>query len=132
MSQRLPRPSLSPRRQAPQPAQRAPPGARRPRRAPLRAEAGFPVALLSGVLQRAPRKSAPAEEPRMSVIEHLEALRRVLIVSFIAWGVATFAAFFVSRPAFGFLSSQAGINHLLSPRPPGAVLFHVKLSLSTA
>ena len=38
----------------------------------------------------------------MSVIEHLEALRRVLIVSFIAWGVATFAAFFISRPVIGW------------------------------
>src|SRR5260370_16405116 len=105
MSQRLPRPSLSPRRQAPQPAQRAPPRARRPRPAPLRAEAGFPVALLSRVLQRAPRKSAPAEQPRMSVIEHLEALRRGLTVSFIAWGFAAFAAFFVPRPPLAFLSS---------------------------
>src|SRR5260370_8363957 len=102
MSQRLPRPSLSPRRQAPQPAQRAPPRARRPRPAPLRAEAGFPVALLSRVLQRAPRKSAPAEEPRMSVIEHLEALRRGLIVSFIARVFATSPPFFASPPVIAF------------------------------
>ncbi len=65
----------------------------------------------------------------MSVIEHLEALRRVLIVSFIAWGVATFAAFFVSRPVIGFLSSQAGINHLIYLQPAGGVLIEVKVAL---
>jgi sec-independent protein translocase protein TatC len=87
------------------------------------------VALLSRVLQRGRRSSAPIEEPRMSVIEHLEALRRVLIVSLIAWGVATFAAFFISRPVIGFLSTQAGINHLIYLQPAGGVLIEVKVAL---
>ncbi len=65
----------------------------------------------------------------MSVIEHLEALRRVLIVSLIAWGVATFAAFFISRPVIGFLSNQAGINHLIYLQPAGGVLIEVKVAL---
>ncbi|MGH7760457.1 MAG: twin-arginine translocase subunit TatC [Candidatus Dormibacteraceae bacterium] len=87
------------------------------------------MALLSRVLQRAPRSSAPIEAPRMSVIEHLEALRRVLIVSMIAWGVATLAAFFISRPVIGFLSNQAGINHLIYLQPAGGVLVEVKVAL---
>jgi sec-independent protein translocase protein TatC len=65
----------------------------------------------------------------MSVIEHLEALRRVLIVSLIAWGVATFAAFFISRPVIGFLSNQAGLNHLVYLQPAGGVLIEVKVAL---
>src|SRR5437660_12559529 len=36
------------------------------------------------------------EERRMTVIEHLEELRRVLIISLIAWGVATVIGFLVS------------------------------------
>jgi sec-independent protein translocase protein TatC len=86
------------------------------------------VALLSRVLQRAPRR-APVDEPRMSVIEHLEALRRVLIISFISWGVATVAAFFISRPVIGFLASQAGITHLVYLQPAGGVLIEVKVAL---
>jgi len=54
------------------------------------------VALLNRVLQRVPRKQAPVEEQRMSVIEHLEALRRALIISLAAWGLTTVASFFIS------------------------------------
>src|SRR5438477_12166847 len=36
------------------------------------------------------------EERRMTVIEHLEELRRVLIISLIAWGVATVIGFLLS------------------------------------
>ena len=43
------------------------------------------MALLNRVLRRAPRAAVPVEEQRMSVIEHLEALRRVLIISVATW-----------------------------------------------
>src|SRR5438132_7693775 len=36
------------------------------------------------------------EERRMTVIEHLEELRRVLIISLIAWGLATVIGFLIS------------------------------------
>ena len=87
------------------------------------------MALLSRVLQRAPRSRTPVEEPRMSVIEHLEALRRVFIVSLVAWGVATVAAFFVSRQVIGFLANQAGINRLIYLQPAGGVIIEVKVAL---
>jgi sec-independent protein translocase protein TatC len=38
----------------------------------------------------------PDDERRMTVIEHLEELRRVLIISLIAWGVATIIGFIIS------------------------------------
>src|SRR2546425_368706 len=69
------------------------------------------MALLGRVLQRAPRASAPIEDERMSVIEHLEALRRVLIVSLIAWAVATVGAFFISGRVISFLVGHAGIHN---------------------
>ncbi|HEX9096793.1 MAG TPA: twin-arginine translocase subunit TatC [Candidatus Dormibacteraeota bacterium] len=43
-----------------------------------------------------PTVVAPEDERRMTVIEHLEELRRVLIISLIAWGVATLIGFILS------------------------------------
>ena len=49
------------------------------------------MALLDRVVSRARRPATPVEEQRMSVIEHLEALRRALIVSIATWAVTTIA-----------------------------------------
>jgi sec-independent protein translocase protein TatC len=87
------------------------------------------VALLSRVLHRAPRKQLPAEEPRMSVIEHLEALRRVLIISLIAWAATTVAAFFISPRVIDFLIKRAGIGHAVYLQLAGGVLLEVKVAL---
>ncbi|MGH7763644.1 MAG: twin-arginine translocase subunit TatC [Candidatus Dormibacteraceae bacterium] len=87
------------------------------------------MALLDRVLQRGPRAGLPVEEPRMSVIEHLEALRRVLIVSLIAWGIATVAGFFISRPVIGQLISRAGIGHAIYLGLAGGVLIEVKVAV---
>ena len=65
------------------------------------------MALLNRVLQRAPRKPAQVEEARMTIIEHLEALRRALIVSLAAWGIATVASFFISGRVIGLLIQRA-------------------------
>ena len=87
------------------------------------------MALLSRVLQRGPRASAPIEEQRMSVIEHLEALRRALIVSLVAWGVATFAAFFVAGRVITYLITHAGITHAVYLQPAGGVLNQLKVAM---
>jgi sec-independent protein translocase protein TatC len=87
------------------------------------------VALLNRVLQRAPRKTAPVEEQRMSVIEHLEALRRALIVSLVAWGVATVAAIFISRQVIGYLVDRAGIGKAIYLQPTGGVVLELKVAL---
>ena len=60
------------------------------------------MALLNRVLQRVPRRAPMlVEEQRMTIIEHLEALRRVLIVALAAWAVATVVAFFISGRVIG-------------------------------
>ena len=46
----------------------------------------------------------------MSLIEHLEALRRALIISLIAWSAATIAAIFVAGKVITFLITRAGIG----------------------
>jgi len=65
----------------------------------------------------------------MSVIQHLEALRRALIVSLIAWGVATIAAAFVSGRVIGLLVSQAGIGQAIYLQPAGGVLLQLKVAM---
>ncbi len=65
----------------------------------------------------------------MSVIEHLEALRRVLIVSMVAWAVATLAAAFISGRVISFLVVQAGIQQAIYLQPAGGVLLQLKVAL---
>jgi sec-independent protein translocase protein TatC len=87
------------------------------------------VALLNRVLQRAPRQATPAEEQRMSIIEHLEALRRALIISLAAWALTTIAAFFVSGQVIGYLVRRAGIGHAIYLQPTGGIILELKVAL---
>ncbi|TMF35893.1 MAG: twin-arginine translocase subunit TatC [Chloroflexi bacterium] len=87
------------------------------------------MALLDRVLQRGPRARAPVEDERMSVIEHLEALRRALIISLIAWGVTTIAAIFISGHVITFLITRAGIGHAIYLQPGGGVILQLKVAL---
>jgi sec-independent protein translocase protein TatC len=87
------------------------------------------LALLDRVLQRAPRADVPVEEERMSVIEHLEALRRALIISLIAWAGTTFAAFFFSGQVIGLLIKRAGIGHAYYLQLTGGVVLQLKVAL---
>ena len=87
------------------------------------------MALLNRVLQRGPRAAEPALNDRMSVIEHLEALRRALIVALIAWGVATAASFFISGRVITFLVDRAGIGHAIYLQPAGGVLLELKVAI---
>ena len=65
----------------------------------------------------------------MSVIEHLEALRRALIVIIVAWGLTTIAAFFVSGQVIGFLVRRAGIGHGIYLQATGGVVTTLKVAL---
>ena len=65
----------------------------------------------------------------MSIIEHLEALRRALIVSMIAWGVATLASFFISGRVLGLLIHQAGLKEAIFLAPAGGVLLELKVAM---
>lgn len=65
----------------------------------------------------------------MTIIEHLEALRRALIVALAAWGVATIASFFISGRVIGWLVDRAGIGHAIYLQPAGGVLLELKVAL---
>src|SRR6267142_1074884 len=87
------------------------------------------MALLDRVLQRGPLRPAPLAEQQMSVIEHLEALRRALIVIIIAWAITTIAAFFVSGQIVGWLVTRTGAGHGIYLNPAGGVLTEIKVAL---
>jgi sec-independent protein translocase protein TatC len=69
------------------------------------------------------------EEDRMSIIEHLEALRRALIIALVAWTLATIIAFFISGRVLDLLIKQAGLNHAVYFVPAGAVLVELKIAM---
>jgi sec-independent protein translocase protein TatC len=87
------------------------------------------VALLDRVVSRARRPKVAVEEDRMSVIEHLEALRRALIVSLVAWGITTVGAFFITRQVIGLLVERAGIGHAYYFGPTGGVILELQVAL---
>jgi sec-independent protein translocase protein TatC len=81
-------------------------------------------------------KIVPADdERRMTVIEHLEELRRVLIISLIAWAVATAIGFAVSQPVLGILLGPVhkviGNQRLLYSGPIDAFLLFFKIGIFT-
>lgn len=65
----------------------------------------------------------------MSVIEHLEALRRALGVSLIAWTIATVASIFISGHLITYLVNRAGITQAIYLQPGGAVLLQLKVAM---
>jgi sec-independent protein translocase protein TatC len=65
----------------------------------------------------------------MSIIEHLEALRRVLIISLIAWAITTIVSFFFSGHVIELLVHQAGLKQAVYFVPAGGVLLELKVAL---
>jgi sec-independent protein translocase protein TatC len=65
----------------------------------------------------------------MSIIEHLEALRRALIVIVAAWGVTTIASFFVSGQVVSWLIHRAGLKQGVYLQPAGGILTELKVAL---
>ncbi len=87
------------------------------------------MAILDRVLRRAPRVAAPVEEQRMSVIEHLEALRRMLIVILVAWAITTIAGFVISGQVVEWLVSRAGLGHAVYLGPGSFVLTRLQVAI---
>lgn len=65
----------------------------------------------------------------MSIIEHLEALRRALIIALVAWALATIIAFFISGRVLDLLIKQAGLSHAVYFVPAGAILVELKIAM---
>src|ERR1041384_8569233 len=65
----------------------------------------------------------------MSLIEHLEALRRALIIALSSWAVATVAAIFIAHYVITFRVERAGIGHAIYLQPGGGVLLQLKVAM---
>ena len=65
----------------------------------------------------------------MTVIEHLEALRRALIISLVAWAVTTIGAFFISGQVIKLLIVRSGVGHGIYLQPTGGVVIQLKVAL---
>jgi len=80
-----------------------------------------------------PQLVKPDEDRRMTVIEHLEELRRVLIISLIAWGIATIVAFVLSGLILQILlvpiKQVIGNQPLYFTRPVDKFLLYFKIGL---
>src|SRR5256885_1070416 len=84
--------------------------------------------LLKGRRKSPPRKG---DDARMSVIEHLEDLRRALIVSLIGWTLATLVAFVFWQRILEVLISRAGLQKtgLIFLAPTGGFMLGLKIAL---
>ena len=78
-------------------------------------------------LHRSPTRSV--EDSQMTVLDHLAALRRTLIVSILAWSVATAVAFLVWGRVLQLLIHQGGIGAVYYTTPAGAFTLALKISL---
>lgn len=80
-------------------------------------------------------RSAPNKDrsgdARMSIVEHLEDLRRALIISALAWAATTIAAFVFYGRIVGFLVSRAGLSKtgLIFTSPTGGLFFGLQVAL---
>jgi sec-independent protein translocase protein TatC len=85
--------------------------------------------MLDRVLRRGPAGPDEVEASRMTILEHLEALRRVLIVSMIAWTVCTAVAFFFWQQLLKFLIARGNVAHLYFTTPTGGITLGLKIAL---
>jgi sec-independent protein translocase protein TatC len=85
--------------------------------------------MLDRVLRRGPAGPEEAEASRMTILEHLEALRRVLIVSMIAWAVCTAVAFIFWQHLLEFLITRGNVGHLTYLTPAGGITLALKIAL---
>lgn len=87
------------------------------------------MALLQRALQRGPGPTADVDDVRMSILEHLEALRRALIISLLGWAGCTAVAFAFWGRIADFLIHRARLDHLVFTTPTGAVGLGLKIAM---
>jgi sec-independent protein translocase protein TatC len=87
------------------------------------------VALLDRVLQRGPAPSDDVEASRMTILEHLAALRRALIISLIGWGVGTNVALFFWGRILVFLQERGNVPSLTYLTPTGGFTLGIKIAM---
>ncbi|GAC1646252.1 MAG: twin-arginine translocase subunit TatC [Candidatus Dormibacteraceae bacterium] len=69
------------------------------------------------------------DNTQMTVLDHLTALRRTLIISILAWAVASGVGFFVWGRVLQLLILQGGVGAVYYTTPAGAFSLALKISL---
>ena len=87
------------------------------------------MAVLDRVLQRGPAPADDVESSRMTILEHLAALRRALIIAFIGWGLGTAVAFFFWPRILTFLVERGGVGHVYFTGPTGGFTLGLKIAM---
>ena len=87
------------------------------------------MALLDRVLLRERKQPRDADGARMTVIEHLEALRRALIISLAAWALTTVVSLLFASRVFEFLLARGNIPVAYFPSPTGFFMLMLKIAL---
>lgn len=73
--------------------------------------------------------SSSVADGQMTVLDHLGALRRMLVISILGWGVTTALAFLVWGSVLQFLIHQGGVGAVYYTTPAGAFTLALKISL---
>lgn len=87
------------------------------------------MALLTRGPRKSPKQPESVEDSRMSVIEHLEALRRALIVSLVGLAAMTLIAWFFSNTVFTFLQQRGNLHNVIYLEPTGGFFIRFKIAL---
>jgi len=85
--------------------------------------------VLERVFHRTPAPAHDVESSRMTILEHLEALRRALIISVIGWGVGTAIAFVFWPQLLRFLIGRGNVGHLVFTTPTGGFTLGIKIAM---
>jgi sec-independent protein translocase protein TatC len=87
------------------------------------------MAVLDRVFQRGPAPADDVEASRMTILEHLAALRRALIISLAGWGVATAIAFLFWGRILLFLQERGHVPSLTYLTPTGGFTLGLKIAM---
>ena len=87
-----------------------------------------------GLLLRDPQRNRTSwvrnDPTTMSVMEHLEDLRRALIIVIVAWLVSSVVAWFFTVDMLRFITHRAGLGSLVSLQPTEMFMVRFKIALA--
>ncbi|MFZ0215517.1 MAG: twin-arginine translocase subunit TatC [Candidatus Dormiibacterota bacterium] len=82
-----------------------------------------------GLLTRGPSKKT-VDDSQMPIVDHLNALRRALTISAIAWVAVSIVCWFFTVQFLAFIEHRAGLTHsFVYFGPAGAVVLRLKVAL---
>lgn len=87
------------------------------------------------LLLRRKKKPAPEEpesepdEARMTIIEHLQDLRRALLIAVIAWAIAAVVMWFFSDQILTFIQHRAALKQIIFLTPTGGFTIRLKIAI---